>query len=457
MTRETAITNPVVLVVDDEQLIRWSLRTALEQRGYTVREAGHANEARKEVDKGDIGVVVLDHRLPDIQGMDLLGELTSRPGHPSIIMLTAYSSVDHAVDAMKAGAFDYVAKPFELNNVCDLVDKASAARGSVRSGRSPIETLLGDSSAMKEVKDLLYRIAISPAATVLLTGESGTGKDVAAEAVHRASSRGAGPFMNITCSAVPANLLESELFGHERGAFTDAKGRKAGLLERADGGTVFLDEIGEMSPALQAKLLRFLEQKAFKRVGGTIDVHPDVRVIAATNVDLREAVAQGAFREDLYYRIAVLTVHLPALREREGDVELLARHFARQLGQEFGRPAIHISPQALEMLAHYSWPGNVRELRNAIERAVLLAGRSSLEPQDFHLSAGTAHMAPMRLPPSGVDLRNLEKSLVKQALQRAQGNRTRAGALLGMNRDQIRYRVQKFGLDGTPVPLDEDE
>jgi transcriptional regulator with PAS, ATPase and Fis domain len=291
-------------------------------------------------------------------------------------------------------------------------------------------------------------MAVSASSTVLITGESGSGKDVVARTIHRTSSRRDQPFVNITCSALPANLLESELFGHERGAFTDARQQKLGLFERAAGGTAFLDEISEMDPALQAKILRFLEEKAFRRVGGAVDLRPDVRVVAATNRDLAAEVRAGRFREDLYYRLAVLRIHLPPLRDRPGDVDLLTRLFVETYSGEFHKRITKVSEGAIHLLASHGWPGNVRELRNTVERAVLLADGAILTRRDFQfLGVEATSEAGFELPAAGVDLRTLERSLVTQALQRTGGSRTRAAALLGLNRDQIRYRIGKYALD----------
>jgi len=301
---------------------------------------------------------------------------------------------------------------------------------------------------MRAVKELLRKVAASPASTVLLIGESGTGKDLAAKVIHFASEREGGVFQNITCSALPETLLESELFGHERGAFTDAKHQKPGLLEQADGGTVFLDEIGEMTPMLQAKLLRFLEEKAFRRVGGTVDLHVNVRVVAATNRNLEEAVASGRFREDLYYRLRVVPVVLPPLRERMGDIPLLVNHFLEMFRVEFRKRVTSVSGEAMRALEAYGWPGNVRELKNAVERAVLLAEEERLSPGAFSFGpAGRAALDGFRLPPAGIDLEELERDLVVQALKRTGGNQTHAARLLHLNRDQIRYRIEKFGLE----------
>jgi len=293
---------------------------------------------------------------------------------------------------------------------------------------------------------MMGKIARSPASTVLVTGQSGTGKDLAAKAIHYNSERRDGPFVNITCSALPEQLLESELFGHERGAFTDARQQKRGLFESADGGTVFLDEIGEMTPALQAKLLRFLEEKSFKRVGGLADIHVDVRVIAATNRNLEEEVAAGKFREDLFYRLQVMPVPLPPLRERRGDIPVLAGYFIDLYNREFRKRVRGLTPEAAKLLEQYQWPGNIRELRNAIERAMLLMDRDWLEPEDFSTLTRSVAVAQFKLPPEGIDLEQVERQLLVQALERAAGNQTRAAELLGINRDQVRYRIEKFGL-----------
>lgn len=312
--------------------------------------------------------------------------------------------------------------------------------------------LIGSSQAMLNLRARLERVAQSPSSTVLLTGESGVGKDAAARYLHTCSARAAGPFVNVTCSALPEALLESELFGYERGAFTDAKARKLGLLEVASGGTVLLDEIGEMSPLLQAKLLRVLEEGRFRRIGGAVDLHPDVRVLAATNRDLPQEVAIGNFREDLYYRLSVLHVHVPPLRERESDVVLLARHFLARYAALFGREISGFSPEAEQRLEQHRWPGNVRELKNTLERAALMSdGRViGVEDLEFDVASDAPRASRwLELPPDGIKLEALERDLVEQALLRTQGNKTRAAALLGLTRDQLRHRVEKFDLGRT--------
>jgi transcriptional regulator with PAS, ATPase and Fis domain len=293
-------------------------------------------------------------------------------------------------------------------------------------------------------------VATSPASTVLLTGESGTGKDLAAKIIHYSSERASKPFMNITCSALPEQLLESELFGHERGAFTDARLQKKGLLEIADGGTVFLDEISEMTPGLQAKLLRFLEEKCFKRVGGAHDIRVDVRVVAATNRHLEEEVAKHRFRSDLFFRLNVLPIEMPPLRTRRDDIPILVEYFVDSFNSEFRKRVQGATPAAYTLLQQYGWPGNVRELRNVIERAMLLSDAERLDASDFTVTSSAVSAGDeFELPPTGVDLEKLERSLVIQALKRSGGNQTKAGTFLGLNRDQIRYRIEKFGLSTT--------
>ena len=448
-----------ILVVDDERLIRWSIRERLRQEGFEVVEAGTLADAMVQLQQG-VDLMLLDNGLPDGNGLDALPAIRLAAPDVIVIMLTGTNSVEAAVAAMKAGAWHYLTKPVNLDELAVKIHQAletmhlrrevQVLREVVSSPWGP-ETIVGQSHAIQNVRQLLGKIARTAGSTVLLTGESGTGKDLAAKVIHYSSARANKPFMNITCSALQETLLESELFGHEKGAFTDARAQKKGLLELAAGGTVFLDEIGEMSLGLQSKVLRFLEEKTFKRVGGAQDVSIDVRVIAATNRDLHTEVTAGRFREDLFYRLRVLPVELPPLRDRPGDVQALIDFFLRRFSQELKKPVRAVSPTAMHVLAQQPWPGNVRELRNAVERAVLLAESDELSLDDFLLASTRTthvHAQTIVLPEDGIDLDALQDELVRQALARTSGNQTRAAQLLGLSRDQIRYRLERMT---TPV------
>jgi DNA-binding NtrC family response regulator len=443
-----------ILIVDDDQLLRLAVAERLRSDGYDVLEAGTVAEATEAISP-DVDLALLDFHLPDGDGLAVLKSVKERSPETVAIMMTAFASVGNAVAAMKLGAFHYVNKPFDLDEISLLSRQAletTRLRREVRAIRGNqrreygFDAIIGDSPAMRRIKELLARIAASPASTVLLTGETGTGKDLAAKAIHYNSDRAARAFVNVTSSALPEQLLESELFGHERGSFTDARQQKRGLLETADGGTVFLDEIGEMTPALQAKLLRFLEEKTFKRVGGLSDIRVDVRVVAATNRSLEDEVKAGKFREDLFYRLQVMPIMLPPLRERKGDIPVLASFFVDHYNREFRKRIRGLTPAAVTAFEKHAWPGNIRELRNTIERAMLLTNGDWIDASDLILTRATTVTTDFALPPEGVNLEEVERQLLVQALERSHGNQTHAGQLLGINRDQVRYRIEKFHL-----------
>jgi DNA-binding NtrC family response regulator len=454
-----------ILVVDDEKLIRWSLRKNLVRAGYQVLEAEDGNRALEVLDEEGADLMLLDVRLPGKNGLEVLEHAKRHYPEIAVVLMTAYSSVEGAVDAMKQGAFDYLVKPFNHDEVLLVAQKALETTRMQRElallrqqheEQFGVGNLVGNSKKMLEVYDLIHRVAASAATTVLIQGESGTGKDLVAKAIHFTSDRASKPFMNITCSALPETLLESELMGHEKGAFTDARERKRGLFEVADGGTVFLNEIGDMGIGLQAKLLRFLEDKVFRRVGGARDMQVNVRIIAATNRNLDEAVREGHFREDLYYRLKVIPLEMPPLRERAEDVELLTAHFVNHFNEELRKSTRGFTPEAIEILKRYSWPGNVRELRNVVERAMILENKEYLEAADLEPSirnagksdaTGASPESPhFALPEDGIGLQQVEDEMVRQAVERTGGNQTQAAALLQISRDALRYKMKKLGL-----------
>jgi two-component system response regulator AtoC len=456
------VPEPSVLIVEDDEIIQLILHERLKEEAFRISAVDSLHGATRHLQRESVDVILLDNLLPDGSGLESLPRLKDLAPGAIFIMLTGHSSVEQAVLAMKAGAWHYACKPLDLEALVSLVHRAAEMKKlrsevsqlrKVVGERFSFNALVGNSPQMEQTRAMLQKVARTKGATILLGGETGTGKDLAAQIIHNQSDRASEPFMNITCSALQESLLESELFGHEKGAFTDAKGQKKGLLEAADGGTVFLDEIGEMSLALQAKMLRFLEAKAFKRVGGTKDVSVDVRVIAATNRDLRAEVAAGRFREDLFYRLQVLPVLMPPLRDRPGDIRPLVAAFIERFARELHKPVRGVSDEALALLQAQHWPGNVRELRNAVERAVLLADAEMLTPDDFLMTV-PRELAPVvatqtnTLPPGGVDLEKIIDGYVEQAMASTQGNQTQAAALLGWTRAQLRYRLEKLGLIG---------
>ncbi len=452
-----------ILIIDDEKLIRWTLEQHLTRDGYEVLTAETAEKGMEIISDEMPDLVLLDNRLPNMTGLELLEKLNVQERGLLVIMITAYGMVETAVKAMKLGAYDYISKPFNLDEITFVIKKALET-GSLRSQvkqltqecRGRVGAIVGESPEMVKIKDLILKIAKSDATTVLIQGESGTGKELVAKAIHAASARTDKPFMAINCAALPVNLLESELMGHEKGAFTDAKSMKKGLFELADGGTVFLDEIGDMDMGMQAKLLRLLEEKTFKRIGGVKDIKVDVRVISATNHELSRALHDGKFRKDLYYRLQVVPIYLPPLRERGRDVLILARHFIEYFNQECHKNVRGISPEAEQILLSYSWPGNVRELKNAIERAMIFDIENELLPEHLpqeivenrHQSAtgNPVSLDGFVIPESGISIEDVEHALVKKALEIAAGNQTRAAQLLKMPRDAFRRRMKRFGL-----------
>ncbi|HPT17144.1 MAG TPA: sigma-54 dependent transcriptional regulator [Kiritimatiellia bacterium] len=443
---------PVILVVDDEKNTRDGLVRAL--RGeYAVAEAENGQRALEWLETHAADVVLTDLRMPGMDGLTLLSRLLGRDPKPILILLTAYGNVETAVEAMKRGAYDFLAKPVNLDRLDLLLRRALAERQLGAENRRlreqldakyGFENIIGISPAMQEVFETI-RQAAPTRATVLIQGESGTGKELVARALHQCSPRRDGPFVPVHCASLSPTLLESELFGHEKGAFTGAVERRRGRFELADGGTLFLDEIGEIDAALQVKILRVLEERKFERVGGTDTLHVDVRLVAATNRDLKQKVADGTFREDLFYRLYVVNLTLPPLRDRDGDVVLLAQHYLKSLAAENGKPGLSLAPEALDALAAYPWPGNVRELRNVIERMVVLGAGPVLTARDLPPTVRAAAAAPATTR-AGRVLRDAERQLILEALRRHKDNRTKAAQDLGISRRTLHRKLNEFGL-----------
>jgi two-component system, NtrC family, response regulator AtoC len=451
-----------ILVVDDEKLIRWSVAERLQRDGYEVLSAESGEQALEMVAATPPDLVLLDVRLPGIDGVQTLQKALSLHPEMVVLMMSAHSTVDIAVEAMKHGAVDFLVKPFPFQQLDAAVGRALAAARTRRQiatltgdkrGAGALESIVGGSAMMEQLRSMISRLASSDTTTVLIEGESGAGKEVVARAIHFQSSRADRPIMQVNCAALPEHLLESELFGHERGAFTDAHTQKRGLFESADGGAVMLDEIGDLPPGGQAKLLRLLENKTFRRVGGVQELRADVRVIAATNVNLEERVAEGRFRADLFFRLNVVRIVVPSLREHLDDVPMLTAHFIARFNQEMKRQVKGVAPAAMEMLKGYHWPGNVRELRNVIERAFILhAGADEIRPE--HLTPELRRAAPAKrseklVPPvtdEGLVLDDVERKLIAEAMERASGNQSKAARRLGVSRDTLRSRLKKHGM-----------
>lgn len=452
---------PAIGVVDDEDLFRSWLSEHLGAAGYAVKEAATGGEALQLAAEESPTLMLLDLRLPDADGLELVTRLHEIDHDLVVIMITAYGEVQTAVQAVKAGAYHFLEKPVDLDDLLITIEKAletqrlrrelAALRKQHRWQFASVE-FVGRSRAVRQLAEIVEKVAHTESATVLLQGESGTGKDLVARAIHARSSRNDRPFLEINCTALPEQLVEAELFGHERGAFTDARERKKGLAELADGGTLLLDEIGDMPLGAQAKLLRFLEDSRFKRLGGTIDIPVDVRVIAATNRRLDGAVELGEFRSDLYYRLKVIDVLIPPLRERPEDCAPLALYFVEQLARDLKRPPPALTPETIRVLEAYSWPGNVRELRNVLERALILEDTEEIRPEHLPVEIRTASRPSgggdhiVQLPADGFRMEDVERSVIEQALARTTGNVAQAARLLGMSRDTLRYRMKKYYL-----------
>ena len=448
-----------ILVCEDEELIRWSLCEHLRGQGYTVVEAEDGLQALEQAEAVAPDLVLTDIKMPRMDGLTALRKMRERELEMPVIVLTAHGAVDTAIEATRLGATAYLFKPFDLREVELAVQQAlerhrlaTQVRYLRDQTQAEYSSIIGQSVAMRRLFDLLRRLEDVDAPTVLLRGESGTGKDLIAHAIHDRGPRGAGPMMEVDCASLPDQLIESELFGHERGAFTDARATKRGLFEVARGGTIFLDEIGEMSPSTQAKLLRALENRTFKRVGGVASLQLDAGVIAATHRDLAAEVKAGTFREDLYFRLNVIQVEVPPLRERRDDLPLLVDHFVARFNREFRRGVRGFSGEAMQLMQAYAWPGNVRELRNVIERVVILEDREVIGaaqlPAEIRYGSPSTQSegTPFVLPEDGVDLDALERSLLQQAVDRTGGNQSAAARLLNISRYALRYRLEKHGL-----------
>ena len=467
-----------ILIVDDEKLVRISLKEYFERHGYAAVIAEDAAEADHLIQAEQPNAVLLDVRLPDRSGMALLEQWKQAGVTAVVVMMTADPKLDDVKAAIKMGAYDFVSKPLDfdeltvtLSNALETTElrrEVSSLREEVRK-RAGYREVVGDSQSLRDLMEFVLKIARSEAQTILITGESGTGKDLLSKVIHYNSSRANKPFVAINCSAIPENLIEAELFGHEKGAFTDAKAMKRGMFEMADQGTLLLDEISELSPFLQAKLLRVLEDHTFRRVGGVRDMTVDVRVIAASNRDLERGLAEKRFREDLYSRLSVITIHLPPLRERKEDIVPLAEFFVRHYSQKFRKPIEGVTAELKRVLLNYDWPGNVRELKNAIERAMILEEEKTLTPAYLPIRVTSPQVGPLstadeeagvwkitedgrripvwEIPASGTRLEEVERMLVEQALKQAHGNQSRAARMLDISRDALRYKIKKFHLE----------
>jgi DNA-binding NtrC family response regulator len=449
---------PSILIVEDEPKMRRLLELNLGEEGFTTHAAADAESGLKILNREKIDLVVTDLKLPGMNGLDFLQAIKRADAALPVVIMTAHGSVETAVEAMKMGASDYVLKPFSLAEMVVVVRKELDSRNLREENRSLREALgqryeysnvIAKSAKMQEVLALVERVAPSNS-TVLLGGESGVGKDLIARAIHEHSNRAKGPFIKINSTAIPENLLESELFGYEKGAFSGATTAKPGKFELADKGTLFLDEIGDVPPAIQVKLLRVLQEREFERLGGTKTLKVDVRLIAATNRDLRAALEEGTFREDLYYRLNVVAIDIPPLREHKEDIPDLVNFFLQRFASGSGKPAQQITHAALDLLMNFHWPGNIRELENTIERAVTLSSGSTLDAADIHLDQRSASSQIVPILPDGMTLERWEQEIIREALRRANGNKSQAARALGLSRNALRYRLSQMGLPDPP-------
>ena len=453
---------PSILVVEDEPKLRRLVELHLADEGFPVQSAPDAEAGLKLLNKDSFGLILTDLRLPGMSGLEFLKAAKQANSEIPVVIMTAHGTVESAVEAMKAGAGNYILKPFSLAELALVVRKELSTRELREENRSLREALgvkyeyaniIGASEKMQAVLALVERAAPTNS-TVLLGGESGVGKDLIARAIHEHSLRSRGPFVKINSSAIPENLLESELFGYEKGAFSGAVSSKPGKFELADNGSLFLDEIGDVPPAIQVKLLRVLQEREFERLGGTKTLKVDVRLIAATNRDLRAALEDGTFREDLYYRLNVVPIDIPPLRDHREDIPALAKLFAERSARDSQKPAPTVSPAAMKLLADYHWPGNVRELQNVIERAVTLSSKPQIDASDIHLdSAPSRSTPPAAVLPPGMTLDQWEEAAIREALRAANGNKSQAARALGLSRNALRYRLDKMGLSD---PADKD-
>lgn len=457
-----------ILIIDDQKLIRSSLKVALEKEAYAVRLARSGAEGLGIVREHDVDLVLLDIMLPDLDGIDVLKKIKEIDPDIIVIMMTGYGTIESAVQAMKHDAFDYISKPFKAETITTILKFAletQRLKKEVRGFRDRNRTLygtdkiIGQSEALHKILETVRKVSQIDSSTVLIQGESGTGKELVAKAIHYNSARCNGPFVEINCSAIPYTLLESELFGHEQGAFTDAKKTKKGLMEQANGGTLFLDEIGDMELGMQAKILNVLQERKFRRLGGDQMINTDARIIAATHHDLRDDVDKKKFRQDLFYRLDVIHIYLPPLRERKEDIIPLTKYFIHEFNQSFNKTVRGVSQDAINLLIHYAWPGNVREVRNTIERIMIIDNPEIIQSRHLPVEITAGQPSSVKterreegqefmLPEQGMDFRvhteSIQRRLIREALQKTEGSKSRAAKLLNLDRFALRYLMNKL-------------